>query len=486
LGNPDDFDQAIDYLDQVVSLTPEDGQKRLQTLMTLGPLHLRPFTRLCNPEDLENAIDCFSRANNQTPDGHSDKLAMNCHLGDLHRARFQRLGELTDIDKSLGYQMLALSLTPDRSPMKTELLRALGRSLELRYKSLGKREDAEPALFYYQQAAWSPGGYPTTNLSAARLSSSFFASSSLKGYGMLVSLLPQVFWIGNTEINCYESEFNIEDITTEVVAAAISSQSYDLAVEWFDTCRRRAWKETLQLRQGPLADLRSLDPHLADHLEQIAHELDQSNESGGPHPTSAELVRAARSGAVVVVNAHGSCCDALVIHPGRDTISHLAKILGNQDLPERKCQTGCDSERIFEEILGTLWDDVVKPVLDNLGYEPMPPTGELPHIPWCLAGQPSGLPLHAAGQYNQSQAKVYHYVSSSYAPSLSALLAKPPNPGGFDGILTVGQIAANAQEGLPSVAEATGRHVTELVGDQSTAQNVLSEMAKHGWVHLGC
>ncbi|KAG9085710.1 hypothetical protein FRC06_003479 [Ceratobasidium sp. 370] len=202
-------------------------------------------------------------------------------------------------------------------------------------------------------------------------------------------------------MNCYGPEFNIEDITTEVVAAAISSQSYDLAVEWFDTCRRRAWKETLQLRQGPLADLRSLDPHLADHLEQIAHELDQSNESGVPHveqqrrrlvslwettlehirslpgferflqPTSAELVRAARSGAVVVVNAHRSRCDALIIRPGQDTISHvrpsklcyqkavsaryqLAKILGNQDLPERKCQTERDSERVFEEILEML------------------------------------------------------------------------------------------------------------------------------------
>ncbi|KAG9077025.1 hypothetical protein FRC06_009140 [Ceratobasidium sp. 370] len=132
-----------------------------------------------------------------------------------------------------------------------------------------------------------------------------------------------------------------------------------------------------------------------------------------------------------------------------------------------------------------LWDDVVKPVLGHLGYEPMLPTGVLPHITWCLTGPLSGLPLHAAGRYNQSQAKVYYYVISSYAPSLSALLAKPPNPGEFDGILTVGQIAANAQEGLPGVAEELAQ-VNSLVGDQATAQKVLSGMENHRWVHLVC
>ncbi|KAG8739660.1 hypothetical protein FRC10_005287 [Ceratobasidium sp. 414] len=541
LGNSDDFDQAASCLAQVTSITSDGDPKKLRALMTLGPLYHRRFARQHKLEDLENAMDCFVQALRLTPDGHPDKIT-ECHrLGELSSTRFVLLGELSDLEKALKFQTLALNFVPDRHPMKLSILDSLGGILELRYKNLRKREDGDHAIAYYRQAAQSPVGSPFTRLSAARswgrLASSFSAPLSLQGYETMVDLLPQVFWMGNAEMDCYGPEFNIEDITTEVVAVAISSGSFDLALEWFDTCRVRAWKETLLLRGTSLTDLYSRDPLLAGELEQIAREVNHVGVKGDEReahtrrrlverwatlishirslsgfeqflqPKKAELVQATHSGAIVIVNAHKSRCDALVIRSSQDAIahvplptlsfqkamsvrSHLGKLSGNVESREGRM----DTSATFEEMLGMLWDDIVQPVLDHLGYIRTVPSDELPRITWCLTGPLSGLPLHAAGRYNDPQARIFNYSISSYAPSLSSLLIKPSCPRKLNGVLTVGDAATSNREGSLGIADELARvkrqanalRVTELTGDNATPHNVLAEMEEHRIVHLAC
>jgi CHAT domain-containing protein len=122
------------------------------------------------------------------------------------------------------------------------------------------------------------------------------------------------------------------------------------------------------------------------------------------------------------------------------------------------------------------------------------PAVELPHITWCTTGPLSSLPLHAAGNYKDPHSRVYNYAISSYTATLSALLAKAPNPSEFRGVLAVGQTPRNDQENLlGTVAElalieslASDLPVTQLEGDQATTTAVLEGMGTHSWVHLAC
>ncbi|KAF8595174.1 hypothetical protein BDV93DRAFT_548939 [Ceratobasidium sp. AG-I] len=142
--------------------------------------------------------------------------------------------------------------------------------------------------------------------------------------------------------------------------------------------------------------------------------------------------------------------------------------------------------------MSVLWTDVIKPVIDFLGYAQNPPSGDLPHVTWCATGPLSFLPLHAAGDY-ESQCMVFDYVVSSYTPTLSALLSPLPTAA-FSGLLAVGQVSTPGMPSLPgTVAElaeiqekARGHKVTKIDSNSATPDAVLTRMETHSWVHLAC
>jgi hypothetical protein len=100
------------------------------------------------------------------------------------------------------------------------------------------------------------------------------------------------------------------------------------------------------------------------------------------------LVAAARHGPIAVINCDEHSCDALVILPGQDTITHIplpnfdkqkarhirfemGKCLRNKRLRDGRVERRVllqDQEEEFEIVLAALWHDVVKPILDHLGY----------------------------------------------------------------------------------------------------------------------
>ncbi|KAG8783998.1 hypothetical protein FRC12_019107 [Ceratobasidium sp. 428] len=164
-------------------------------------------------------------------------------------------------------------------------------------------------------------------------------------------------------------------------------------------------------------------------------------------------------------------------------------------MTERQCQIELEAECVFEEIFGMLWNEIVEPVLDHLGYhEGMPHNEELPRVTWHFTGPLLGLPLHAAGWYKEPLARIYNYVVSSYSPNLTPVLSRKPLANKIETILVFGSGTANGRASQSGVAEEpawvkrqrSGELVTEL-GDKDLApQRVLAEMQKHNWVHLAC
>ncbi|CAE7104875.1 unnamed protein product, partial [Rhizoctonia solani] len=147
-------------------------------------------------------------------------------------------------------------------------------------------------------------------------------------------------------------------------------------------------------------------------------------------------------------------------------------------------------------VLGTLWHDIVKPILDFLGYMSNDSTSSLPHITWCPTGSLSFLPLHAAGDYDQPDSRVFNYAISSYTPTLTALLVSTPSELSHDcRVLAIGQTATPGYTELPGAVKELA-HVkahtenivkySQLTDQHATVPAVLDAMNQHDWVHLAC
>ncbi|KDR78250.1 hypothetical protein GALMADRAFT_138368 [Galerina marginata CBS 339.88] len=85
------------------------------------------------------------------------------------------------------------------------------------------------------------------------------------------------------------------------------------------------------------------------------------------------------------------------------------------------------SDDVFKSVLKTLWDKVVKPIVDFLGLEKLEDPSRLQ---WCPTGLFSFLPIHAAGSYGDELAIecASDYMVSSYTPTVGSLLSPDPTP----------------------------------------------------------
>ncbi|CAE6491066.1 unnamed protein product [Rhizoctonia solani] len=235
------------------------------------------------------------------------------------------------------------------------------------------------------------------------------------------------------------------------------------------------------------------------------------------------LVCAAQNRHIVVINCHPDHCDGIIISPGQDTVQHIPllnvshkkaldarsniqKSLQRDGIRQRGAHLDHEPEQeeFFESTLKLLWDDIVKPVLEFMGYLCNTPTSnpDLPHTTWCPTGALSFLPLHAAGNYDQPHSRVFNYAISSYTPTLTALLSSSPSPSTNDTRIPAVSQEATSLPGyklsklpgtskelacIKSHAEETGNtDFLELVGDKATTTAVLAAMETHDWVHLAC
>ncbi len=99
--------------------------------------------------------------------------------------------------------------------------------------------------------------------------------------------------------------------------------------------------------------------------------------------------------------------------------------------------------------------DLTEPVLDHLGYSAPPAEGaDWQRVWWCPTGPLTLLPLHAAGEHRTPGAAVLDRVTSSYTPTLRALLEAGDRPGraaGPNRMLFTGMPVTPGQRDLPDV-----------------------------------
>ncbi|CAE6469359.1 unnamed protein product [Rhizoctonia solani] len=378
----------------------------------------------------------------------------------------------------------------------------------------------------------------------------------IEAYQTAIDLLPQFIWLGATTNQRYQDLSLCDDLAINSCSAAIQSSNYSLALEWLEHARCVVWNQSMMLR-WPLDQLHSSHPDLAIQLESISSQLHTHSFDTQPvlaasdsitpeqvgqqrrrlaseyhsllahtrqlpgfesflQPSKANrLISAARNRLVVVLNCHTNSCDALIIMPGHDQVTHLPlpsftqqrarearsaldASLGKMGLRQRgvRLMYQTDSKDSFERVLSALWNTIVQPVLSHLGFLDNTPRDHLPHITWCPTGLLTFLPLHAAGDYSQAQSRTYNYVISSYVPTITALLASTPREVSHGcRVLAIGQGTTGGQNPLPgttkelALVKAHTHNIAEysqLTDSQATTAAVLDAMEQHDWVHLAC
>ncbi|TFK18595.1 hypothetical protein FA15DRAFT_249782 [Coprinopsis marcescibilis] len=255
-----------------------------------------------------------------------------------------------------------------------------------------------------------------------------------------------------------------------------------------------------------------------------------------PQPFSSLSAHLPDSGYVVVINVHEDRCDAIALASKLDSpihipLSHLTLARGDEfrrNLTSHLNTVGMrargsaapdvdeDQKRkpvrrpyapggrgVIAEILAGMWNDIVKPIFEGLGFM-KPKSTELPELPriwWCATGPLAFLPLHAAGLHGSGElSTALDYVISSYTPTVSALTGRVkdthPIQDGAAGIFLVsqpdtpglGRIPGTSRE-VHSIEEQAidhGIRVLLLEGDEATTTLGLENMEKYSSVHFAC
>ncbi|KDN33812.1 hypothetical protein RSAG8_13099, partial [Rhizoctonia solani AG-8 WAC10335] len=557
LGELDDLERAIQYKSRALDLTPDGHPHLSKWLANLGVSYSNRFQRLGELDDLERAIQYESRALDLTPDGHPDLPKWLANLGASHNYRFQCLGGLDNLEKAITFQSCALKVTADDHPHFCLTHFNLAVFLVRYYEHTNNPSHLQDSLYSFRIASKSLAGPPRDKFEHAQRWASYALTHSplkcIEAYQTTIELLPGFIWLGATTSQRYQDLRMAETLAIDAASAAILSSNHSLALEWLEQARCVVWNQNLMLR-SPLDELRASHPSLATRLQTVASQLHSAGSEsrelqissmgsksleqvGQEHRRLAKeynelltqtrtlpgfedflrpmkvtgLVRAARNGPIVVINCHKDRCDALLIRPFQDDVTHIPLPNFNLEKVQRAClelkmlvrnirlsERGVGRRPLVEEgkqnefgsVLAVLWYDVVKPVLDFLGFTVRPINSFQFNV---TNPEVISLELCSTGDYDHPQSRVFDYVISSYTPTLTALLESTPRS------LTcnsrVGQAATPGHSSLPGTTKelaSVRSHVenkagySQLTDNQATPTAVLDAMEQHDWVHLAC
>ncbi|KAI0318775.1 CHAT domain-containing protein [Amylostereum chailletii] len=510
------FKQAIVAFKQANDISPNS-----RPLVNMANALFRRFELTGNTRDLDDAITTQQKGIAFQTEANA--VSLN-NLGRMLRLRFERLS-FSDLD-------LEDALQAFRDVMATEgtkpniLLESARSYAELSFKHRG----VSSALVAYKFAmdlipristagrqlmfryAWIPNIRETVNGAVAaaievgdlELSLEWFEKGRCVVWGQILQLRTPLDDLRRShpalaeEVEKAMEQLSIAEETTEKI------RGQSIQTPGRDEIFKRG-RESASRLDELVQDVRRLDGF---------HNFMQSN-------TVKELRSAAVHGPIVSLNVSPNRCDALVLFHSSDSVIHVP-------LPDLTYDTATKLQSDFQRVLNgsgvqmrfmrphsrtklgsmgptlsMLWSHVVEPILKKIGYLETTRGAQLSRITWCPSGVLSSLPLHAAGIYSLSRnrsdsPKVFDFVISSYAPSISSLLGAVRKHDAVEHIgpkiLAISQPATPKHTHLPgTVDEITAiqdvvgaEKMTWLNDAQATTSSVLELMRKHAWVHLAC
>ncbi|KAF8555898.1 hypothetical protein OG21DRAFT_784229 [Imleria badia] len=500
LGELSDLEDAISRHRNAVDLTPHGHPHKPGHLTNLGSALLARFRCFGELSDLEDAISRYGDAVDLIPDGHPDKPTCLHHLGHSFVARFECLGDPTNLERAISlYSRVASACT---GPIR---VRFQASHNWISCARCARRMHHHTHLHAYSVAislipelAWIGLSHSHRYFQLGR----DFDVVREAAAAALDSKLPEtaMVWLEQGRSVVWGELFQLRSSYEELSVAhpdharrlqelsatlEHAAAKHEISLVLSEKTSSATWCASESLQQD------------ADNHRALAIERDKLlQEIRGlpgfahfpPRKEFCQLRASAHSGPVVVLNAAKSRCDALIVLSDLDHVIHvplptftfqrsaglqnmLEKLLGHARSDDRKGDPAPLRGVSWESLLSTLWNGVVRPVLDALAFST---PDELSRIFWCPTGPFVFLPIHAAGlygtQHSQPGHKVFDFVISSYVPTLSSLTLSPNPPAVPSGDLRLLTVRQPPSDGLPHLSAQT----ILLESSVGTVEEVLS------------
>ncbi|KAG0694586.1 CHAT domain-containing protein [Suillus ampliporus] len=535
-GKHQDFDEAVTLFREALALDLLVGHSH--KAVSLSSLAVALSARLengGNDQDLDEAIALNRQALTLRPVGHPDRWNSLYNLASVLSARFEHQGNTQDLNESLANLRCALTLLTRHNP-----------GLD----GTGEDSNLNAAMHHLKAAANVVSGGLLSRLQISLLwvhrAGEYTHSTLLEAYATSMNLL-DVYMSATASVSSRHDAMKVFPSTLAADAASCALRSGDLrrAVELLEQGRTLIWTQMARFRtpidslqeRGDHAqalmkkfrDLSSLlDTPSVNHPEgtlrvnveaeairytRLVKDWNKAVEEirkieGFSHfllpPSFSELQDAAHEGPIVMLVASESSCDAIIIPRKQPPTSiqlptnleHLVRLVNAlqqtvvQEAGPRGTQPG------LTKVLRELWDDVVRPVVENL--DQFARRGS--RIWWCPTSFFNFLPLHAAGEYKRGGKSLSQLYVSSYTPSLTALIrARKRNDGSPS--VSFAAIGQNHPPGHSFPLEAVEPELelvqsllpppptvffTKVTSIESTKSRVLHTLQDNHWLHFAC
>ena len=543
-GGMGDLEDAVLFHREALTLHPVGHPHRSSSLNNLGIVLYTCVKNSRRKEDLEEMISSHREALTLRPRGHPERSPSLNNFANALYARFDQLGKMEDLEDAISSYREALTLRPLGHPDRSLSLTNLGVVL----RRTGTKKDLEESFTLHEQGANDLTSSPLRRLSAAinwvDNARDYHHRSIISAYSISLCLLDRCLNLHphvDLQHQFLASTRIPKSLASDAASAAIDAGDLKLAVELLEQGRTILWSRMAKYRH-PLDQLRHINRELADRLQALSIELEHLSLSPSPGLLSSKgsahleaqirrnrilsedleevlgkvreiegfgnflqavpfttLQAAALEGPVILINISNYRSDAIILHIDNpptlvtlpevqcEDLSDLAEELALARYTDPGAEFAARSKDI-PPILRAIWDNIISPVIDCLTELGVP---EKTRVWWCPTSELCALPLHAAGPYRPGQMNLPDIYTSSYIPTLSALIRARSNiscQSVVPKLLVIGQPGSDLQNVQTEIdhVQQLGSFVDVIVGTEANHDTVLLGLQDHSWAHFAC
>jgi tetratricopeptide (TPR) repeat protein len=463
-GATDDLEEAIRVTRQALEAVPQDQSHHKVSLNNLGRCLIYRYSITRLRDDLEEAVRVIRQSVNVMPQDHPYQAASFNNLGGCFMDRYSRTGAIEDLEEAITAIQYAVVYTPQDHPDLAARLNHLGGCLWNRFSRTGAMADLEEAQKSYQRALRQANSATMQRIKAAQMILQTCARTSdwQQAYEASNIAVPLISRLLSRSLEYSDKQYMFKQVVglaSNAAAVALNAGKGPLVALELLEQGRGAFATSLEELRPDILNLQKSYPVLAEQFRYLRSDLELSvrhlassmdenpnfpgqaqvswrHETGKEldnliikireqpgfedflkAPSERQMHAAASLGPIAVINVSEYRCDAILVEQHR--ICSLA--LPNLNGTEIKKKARKDDLR-SPHILEWLWDVVMSPILDALGFTQPPSENTWPHVWWIPTGLLSKFPLHAAGYHTKHSEAVLDRVMSSYSSSIEAII----------------------------------------------------------------